>query len=287
MLINFNDKLSKPVSVALGYFDCVHKGHRKIFETAKSFEADFAVFTIKENAFKLSDVYGFNEKCELFSDCGAKYIIYADGNKDFFDLSPVEFLEKFTANFNVKAFVCGEDFTFGKNAFGNAEVLKRFCNNKGIEFTIVKTEKFGDEKISSRRIKNLLALGEVKTANELLCSPYFIKGKVVYGRGEGTEKVVATANVILNKNNTTLKRGVYATKTVVGEKEYFSVTNYGNCPTFACDKETVETHLIDFQGSLYGEEIKVIFLDYLREIKTFTDASELKKQILKDMEYFQ
>lgn len=287
MLINFNDRLSESVSVALGYFDCVHKGHREIFEKAKSLNENFAVFTIKGNFFKRDDVYGFEEKCDLFSECGAKYIIYADGNKDFFDLSPLEFLEKFTANFKVSAFVCGEDFTFGKNAFGNTEILKKFCDDRGIEFVVIPIKTYNGEKISSGRIKKLLFSGEVKVADELLGFPYFVKGKVVRGRGEGASKTVATANICLDKNKFSLKRGVYATKVIVDNKEYYGVTNYGNCPTFDCNDETIETHLINFKGSLYGKEIKVFFLDYLREIKSFSSALELKKQISKDMEYFQ
>lgn len=287
MLINFNDKLSEPLSVALGYFDCAHTGHREIFKKAKSISENFAVFTIKGNIFKSDDVYGFEDKCLLFSDCGANVIIYADGNEEFFNTSPVDFLEKFTNNFNVKSFVCGEDFSFGKNAEGNVEFLRNYCQRKGIELFVVPTKTFNGEKISSGAIKKLLACGKISLANELLGFPYFINGEVVHGRGEGAKNTVATANIRLDNAKLHLKRGVYATKAIVDGKEFCALTNYGDCPTFACDKESIETHLIDFQGVLYGKKIKVIFLDYLREIKCFSSPSELKKQILKDMEYFQ
>lgn len=288
MLKDFNSKLSKPLSVALGFFDGVHNGHRKLIEIAKSQGYNTAVFTFKGKFFKNSkgSVYTFAEKAELLKNLGVQYVIYAKTTQDFFNMQATEFLQSFISRFNVKTFVCGKDFTFGKNAEGTIETLRDFCLKHDINFIVADTQTYNGVKISSAKIKEFLKDGQIKTANELLGSPYIITGKVLKGRGVGAKSVFSTANLNINKNKIMLKSGVYATKTFYNGVLYNSLTNFGNCPTFNQQKPLIETHLLNFNGNLYGEKIKIYFLDYLREIKTFNNSKELKEQIQKDMGCF-
>ena len=157
MLKNFNGKLSKPLSVALGFFDGVHNGHRKLIEIAKSQGYNTAVFTFKGKFFKNSkgSVYTFSEKAELLKDLGVQYVIYAKTTQDFFNMGAIEFLQSFISRFNVKTFVCGKDFTFGKNAEGTIETLRNFCLKHDINFIVADTQTYNGVKISSAKIKEL------------------------------------------------------------------------------------------------------------------------------------
>lgn len=288
MLKDFNSKLSKPLSVALGFFDGVHNGHRKLIYLAQSQGYNTAVFTFKGKFFKNSkgSIYTFSEKAELLKDLGVEYVIYVKTTQDFFNMGANEFLQSFISRFNVKTFVCGKDFTFGKNAEGTIETLREFCSKHNIKLIVADTQTYNGVKISSAKIKELLKNGQINMANELLGSRYFVTGKVLKGRGVGAKSVFSTANLNINKNKISLKSGVYATKTLYNGVLYNSLTNFGNCPTFNQQKPLIETHLLKFNGNLYGEKIKIYFLDYLREIKTFKNSQELKEQIQKDMGYF-
>ena len=288
--MDFFEQSTTPIIIALGFFDGAHIGHRKIFSVAKSLcdKEEFAVFTFNGNLFKNSNgnLYTLKEKLQLFKTLGAKHVVVAEWTKNLYDLSALEFLNKLVSLHNVKGIVCGEDFTFGKGALGNAQVLKEFCNANNIKLKVVSLQKYQNEQISTTVIKEKLACGDIKTANYLLGDNFFISGIVQHGRGEGTAKTFPTANLKIPTDKFKIKSGVYATKVIVDGKEYNGLTNYGNCPTFNCDNFLVETYILNFNGIIYNKEIKIEFLDYLRDIKKFNSTQELKEQIKNDMEYF-
>ena len=217
---------------------------------------------------------------------GAKRVIVAEWEEKLFNLSPKEFLTKLVKLHNVKGIVCGQDFTFGKGAQGNVKTLKEFCKDNNIKLKVVKLKRHFTKQISTTLIKEKLLNGKIKTANYLLGDNYFISSVVEHGRGEGTLKTFPTANLKLSPDKFKIKSGVYATKVVVDGKKYNGLTNYGSCPTFNCDNFLVETYILDFSGIIYNKEIKIEFLDYLREIKKFNSPQELKEQIKKDTGYF-
>ena len=289
--MDFFNKSTMPIVLALGFFDGAHLGHKEIFSLGKQMCTNgesFAVFTFNGTFFKnnLGNIFTLKEKQEIFKNNGASLIIKADWTQDFCNLTATEFLQILTKNHNIKGLVCGEDFTFGKNALGNVNTLIDFCNENNIKLKVAKIKNYNGKKISSSLIKEKLACGEVKSANIWLGENYFVSGRVVHGRGEGNKKTYPTANLQIPQDKFKIKSGVYATKVKINEQEFNGITNYGNCPTFNCNDFLIETYILNFNGDIYNKDIKIEFLDYLRDIKKFNSAQELKEQIEKDLGYF-
>ena len=291
MVIDFFTGTKEKIVLALGFFDAVHLGHRKLIEKAKSkvnSGEKLGVFTIDGSFFKNFDgnVYTLQEKCEILKSLGVDYVFCAKATKEFFDTTGQEFLDVLLQKYNISACVCGQDFTFGKNAAYNSSNVRDFCLKNDIRFEEENLHFVEGKKVSTSDIKLKLANGDIKTANKLLVDAYFVTGKVVRGRGEGSGLVFPTANVLPPKDKLELKHGVYATKVLVDGKSYNALTNYGQVPTFEQEKVVIESFILDFKQDIYNKEIKIYFLDYLREIKKFNSANELKAQITRDMEYF-
>ena len=244
-----------------------------------------SLFTIRKFS-PANELLSFGETTEICRDLGIDSVIYANEDQNFFDTAPDEFLNALKERFFARCFVCGKDFTYGKDRLGNAQTLINYCKENSLLYKIVNTVEQSGEKISSTDIKNYLNCGEVKRANELLDKEFFVSGVVVRGRSEGSRLGFSTANIIYPDNKVRIKRGVYATKTVVGEKEYNSISNFGAAPTFGFSDELLETHIIDYKGDLYGKEITIKFVDFIRENKKFADRERLIEQLNKDIKYY-
>ena len=277
--------------IALGLFDGVHKGHRYLLEKAKT-EAKlmglpFAVFTFRtESAFQKSSshLYSTEDKLDILECIGADAVVLADFEKvcgisayDFINHSLIE-------DMSCKAAVCGEDFRFGKNADGNAGMLKSELAVRGLSAFIVEEQKEGGEKISTTRIKSLLSSGNVSEANALLGSPYFIKSLVSHGEGLGKKLGFPTLNTNISKSSFQVKAGVYLSSVSIDGKSRPAITNIGTCPTFCERPLHAETYVLDFDGNLYGKEIKISLLDFIRGERKFSTPEQLVAQIKKDEE---
>jgi len=288
--MDFFKKSKTPIVLALGFFDGAHLGHREVFSVAKSMckKEKFAVFTFGGKLFKNAsgNIYTLKEKKLIFKSLGANYVMVAKWDSNLYNMSPQHFLLNLVQNHNVKGIVCGTDFTFGKNAEGNVAFLKEFCTQHDIIFREVNLKTHNNRQISTTLIKEYLINGKIKEANYLLGDNYFVLGKVLHGRGDGSKSVFPTANVVISKEKLKIKSGVYATRLKVDGKYYNALTNYGTCPTFNFKNFIIESHVLDFSNDIYNKDIKIEFLDYLRDIKKFNSAEELKNQIKKDMEYF-
>ena len=289
--MEFYSKSQTPMILALGFFDGVHLGHKSLLEKAKTMlgEGDsLALFTIEGEFFKnkQGNIFSSREKKQIFNDIGVDIVLCAQASQEFFNLSAEEFIEILFANHNIKGVVAGEDFTFGKNAVGNAETLKAICFEKGVDCKICPILCKDGQKISSSTIKNYLSEGKVELVNQMLGMKYYILGKVEHGRGVGSKQLFPTANITLSKDKFRLKSGVYATICEIEGVKYNAVTNYGNCPTYEQDNFSIEAFILNFDGNIYGKEVKLEFLSYLRDIRKFSSVQELKNQIKKDTEYF-
>lgn len=289
--MDFYSKSQKPMVLVLGFFDGVHLGHMSLIKKAKTMlkKGDsLAIFTIDGNFFKNKDgnIFSLKEKSQIFASLGVEEIITAQAGEQFFNLSPNEFIENLFYNHNIKGVVVGEDFTFGKNAIGNATLLQKLCKVKAIECEICPILFADGKKISSSSIKACLSEGKVESANQMLGRNYYIIGKVNHGRGVGSKELFPTANISLPLDKFKIKAGVYATACYIDGIKYNGVTNYGNCPTYGEEGFSIETFILDFNGDIYEKEIKLEFLSYLRNISKFSNVTELKKQIKKDTEYF-
>jgi riboflavin kinase/FMN adenylyltransferase len=215
---------------------------------------------------------------------GADLVAASDFNAALLSISAANFLESLISRFNIKYISCGPDYTFGRDAAGTVSLLAEFCRKHNISLEIIGEANSGGEKISSGRIRELIAAGEIEAANSLLSMPFCVFGVVSAGRGEGGKLTYPTANINPSNEKVVLGEGVYATNTYVGGKKYPSVTNAGAKPTFKDGSYGVETYLIDYNSPLYGQYIKVEFVKKMREVFSFPSICRLKQQIASDIE---
>ena len=262
----------------LGGFDGLHAGHKKLVERAKSFSLPIGIMTIvggKEN----KSLFTLKEREEIFKSAGVDFAFELPFN-EIKNLSPDEFSTLLLDEFHPTAFVCGDDFKFGKNACGSAQMLKQAGQ---VRVEIEKLITANGEKISSSKIKTHVLAGEIEKANELLGEEFFLIGTVVKDRGVGRTLGFPTANVEYPKEKYPIKQGVYETRVCINGKEYKAITNYGNRPTFDNDAIITETYIDGFSGELYGKGLKVRFIRYLREIKKFESVEGLQAQLKEDI----
>ena len=280
----FDSVYKTDCAFCLGRFDGLHIGHRKLVERAKETGFETALFTIKSE--KTRDIFTFEELVSASDSVGVRSLVYATASPEFFDTLPDDFLDGFFQRFSPKAFVCGKDFTYGRDRLGNVETLKNFCVKKNVPVYVVDTVTADGVKISSRDIKAKLLGGDIVGANALLGEKFSVEGVAELGRGDGARLGFKTANVVYSENKTPVKQGVYATQTAVDGKVYDSLTNYGTAPTFGFERVLLETHILGFDGDLHGKTIRVFFTEFLREDEKFSDKEQLIARIKKDIEYY-
>ena len=269
--------LSAGSAMLVGGFDGFHLGHRQLLLRAKQSGLPVGVMTIVGG--KEKPLFTFEERETIFKKAGADFVFELPFS-EIKDLSPQEFLGILLFEFQVKLFVCGEDFRFGKMALGTPEDLKggnRVCVD------IQKLVTVDGVKVSSHEIKNLLKQGDVEKANRLLEEPFFLTGEVVADRKIGRTIGFPTANIEYPKEKFPLKQGVYETLVEVDGVFYKGITNYGARPTFDNERVLTETYLDGFDGDLYGKKLTVAFVRFLREIRKFDSAQDLKTQLQEDI----
>lgn len=286
-IVRYGETDTDKIVLLLGFFDCLHKGHIKLIDKAKKTRdvkhCKIALFTFENYDFsKDGEVLLFDERIEKAERFGIDEIIVACFDETFKNTSPEDFFNRLISSLNVAAVVCGFDYTFGKNAEGNPELLKTLCSERGVELDIVPKTEANGQKISTTLIKNLLSQGKIKEANELLGEEYSLCGSVVHGRQVGRTIGFPTVNINVPRGKFRIKSGVYKTHAIIDGVRYDAITNYGARPTFGLEEVLTETYLKGFDGNLYGTTITIVFDDYIRDIVKFYDVCELKKQLEKD-----
>ncbi|MDR1940464.1 MAG: tRNA pseudouridine(55) synthase TruB [Clostridiales bacterium] len=296
----------KSLIVTLGYMDCVHIGHARLLNAAKTAAdiangyADFgggqpersektvytAAFTFLNSPFAVIGrdtlpIYGFETRLKLF-DCD--FVISAEFDLGFKALSGRGFLDALLKTGDIKGVVAGKDYRFSENAACGTEFLEEYLKEKGIPLTVVDTVlDCGGQKASSSKIREYLTDGDVARANALLCRRYRVSGEVIRGTQTGSKIGFPTANLRPEEGTVRLKEGVYLTKTRLAGKTYDSLTNVGGRPTFdACGEYLYETYISGLNRPLYGERIEVEFIDRLRDIIKFDSLGKLTEQLEKD-----
>ena len=187
-------------------------------------------------------------------------------------------------------FVCGEDFRFGAGGAGNALRLAGYCRLTGLAWAVVPEQTLNGVRISSTYIRSQIESGDMATAVKFLGHPQILTGTVVHGRHLGSTLGIPTANLELPRELAVPKFGVYLCRCAVDGKSYPAVTNVGTRPTVNGHSITVEPWILDYQGDLYGKEIRLEFYRFLRPEKKFPDLQALKAEILRNAdetrEYF-
>ncbi len=278
----------KGTSVALGMFDGVHLGHRRIITAAKNKSTELgvpsAVLLFSRSPRRAPMLLSLRDRLREIEALGID-IVYVYDFEEISYLSPREFVEKeLFCRLGVCAVSVGYNYRFGKGAAGDADTMRSLCGERGIECYVADAVEYLGESISSSRIRTLLKEGNVELVNELLTYPYYICSEVVHGKELGRNLGLPTINQRICGEYAEMARGIYYTKTYVDGKVYISVSNLGVRPTVENTEQiNLETHILDFDGDLYGKEVKVEFYGKGRGEMRFDSVDELRREVMLDI----
>lgn len=293
--VEYTRECDRALVVALGFFDCLHIGHIKLIDRAKLLafknNAKCAVFTFDNNPFNVlgidngGQILNFEERLTKLNDLRVDYCINAHFDNEFSQLKPLEFLQRLSVNKNIKGIVVGSDYTFGAKGEGKVKLLAKWCEENDVTLVIEPFAQDKGGKISSTRVRKLLADGDIQKANAYLGQPYFVIGRVAHGQQRGRNIGFATANVEYSQDKLKIKSGVYYTRVSVDGVWLKAVTNVGAHPTFDDINFNIESYILYYKGDLYGKKINIKFLERIRDIQKFSSKEELADRISKDVHF--
>ncbi|HEX6731922.1 MAG TPA: bifunctional riboflavin kinase/FAD synthetase [Pyrinomonadaceae bacterium] len=290
-----NAEIQRPTILTLGVFDGLHLGHqlimRTVVERARTIGAIPTVITFDphpravlhpESAPPLLQT--FDQKIEGFGVLGIEQTIVVRFTQEFSEIRATDFLRDVVIDrLHAREVYLGKGFAFGHNREGNIELLKRLGSELGFVAGEVPEVSLRGRRVSSSKIRELLSQGEVNLARRMLGRPYGVEGRVEHGAERGHQLGFPTAN--LHPQNRVIPRnGVYVTGTLIDGQWRRSVTNVGVRPTFGAESEpSVETFVMNWEGDLYGDVVRVRFLHRLRDERKFNSLDQLINQIGKDV----
>jgi riboflavin kinase/FMN adenylyltransferase len=290
-----NAEIQRPTVLTLGVFDGLHLGHQLIMQTvverarvvgavptAITFDPHPRAVLHPESAPPLLQT--FDQKIEAFGVLGIEQSIVIRFDEEFAQIRADDFLRDVVRDrLQAREVYLGRGFAFGRNREGNIELLKAASGRLGFHADEVAEVRLRGQRISSSKIRELLAAGRVNLARRMLGRPYGVEGRVVRGDERGRTLGFPTAN-LQPQNRVIPSRGVYVTATLIDGAWRRSVTNVGMRPTFTRDDEpSVETYVMNWSGDLYGDVVRVRFLHRLRAERKFASIAELKQQIDRDV----
>lgn len=290
-----NAKILRPNVLTLGVFDGLHLGHqlvmRTVIERARAVGAVPSVITFDPHPRAVlhpqsapPHLQTFDQKIEALGVLGIEQTIVINFTRAFSQIRAVDFLRDVVRDrLQAKEVYLGRGFAFGHNREGDIELLKAVSRELGFRAEEVPEVRLRGQRISSSRIRELLAAGRVNLARRMLGRPYGVEGRVVHGAERGRTLGFPTAN--LRPQNRVIPRGgVYVTATLIEGAWRRSVTNIGTRPTFETEAEpSVETFVMNWEGDLYGDVVRVRFLRRLRAEKKFASLAELRGQVAEDI----
>lgn len=272
-------------AIAFGTFDGIHIAHREVLNLPKEYKKIAVTFEKPPKMFFSKNyelLMTFEERCNTLKSLGFEEI-YALDFETVRDIPLTEFLDFIYKKYNPNLISCGFDYRFGKGAKGDVSFLSKFCQEKGIELKVCEEMVFDGQTVSSTMIRGFLKEGKIAKANSLLLNPFSFTAKVIEGQRRGRTIGFPTINQEYPYELVKLKFGVYKTKVLFDGNEYEGITNIGIRPTFKSDYVISETYIKNFSGDLYGKDVKIIPISFLRDEVKFSSLEELKKQIEKDI----
>jgi len=287
--------------VTIGSFDGIHLAHQAILKkvvryaadhrlksTAVTFDPHPRLVVQNTDGKSVELLTTIDEKIELFKSLGLHRVIFIPFSIEFSQMPPELFLsETICKKIGVKKLIIGYDHGFGRNRSGGIELMIKSAEACGFKVNV--EEPISNEKgiISSTLVRAFLKKGDVSSAAVCLDRPYSLSGKVVKGDGRGKEHLrYPTANILVHDRHKCLPaNGVYVVRVRIANSDYQGVMNIGLRPTFGKTEISLEVHLFDFDGDIYGKEITVEFLERVREEKKFDSPDDLISQIDRDVAF--
>jgi len=281
--------------LTIGNFDGVHLGHRailsRVLNRARELDCQPVAVTFEPHPLRvlrpdmpLPLLTTPAQKCRLLEEAGMAGVVVIPFTREFAELPAREFVRQyFFERLSTREIVVGYDYRFGKNREGNLDLLKEMGRSLGFTVQVVWAVEVNGAVVSSSLIRAMLRLGKVAEAAQLLGRCYRVEGRVVPGKGRGAKLLgIPTAN-LEPYNDILPASGIYAVRAGWQGRTYAGVANIGTCPTFNNQELTLEVHLLDFAGDLYGENLEVEFVSRLREERRFPSLGDLAAQIRADI----
>jgi len=282
--------------VTVGTFDGIHRGHwavlQEIRERASASGRRSVLLTFHPHPLRIVRPEAApqllttpTEKKEILAETGLDYAVFVPFSPALSRYSPRRFVEEILCSrLGVRELVIGYDFRFGQSRTGDAETLRSIGAELGFALDVVGAVHSGGEPVSSTRIRALVKGGQMEDAARGLGRPYSVRGLVERGDGRGRTLGFPTANLrVLASDKLIPPEGIYAVRAVLRRGTYPGALHLGPRPTFRGSPPTIEVHLMDFDGDLYGEEVRVDFVQRLRGVRPFATASDLVDQMREDV----
>lgn len=286
----------KNTVVTIGNFDGIHKGHIKLIKEAvkeskiKNYKS--VVFTFENHPMRyfradsIKHIITNEEKVKIFEDLGVDIVFMIPFDEYMTKISATDFVKTILhEKLKCKMVIVGHDFTFARNKEGNASLLESLGKNYNMKVKVIEPIKIKGRRVSSSYIRNLINDGNVSEIKDFLGRNYFLEGEVIHARKIGRTIGFPTANLKAEDKLIIPKNGIYAVKVYIKNKVYYGATNIGYNPTVNGKVLSIETNIIDFDEEIYGEIIRVEFLDRIRDEKKFNSLDELKSQLRKDVNF--
>ena len=289
--INNIEKITSNNCISIGNFDGMHKGHIELVkETVRIAKENNLVPTVltfdqmPEEYFKANDFFRLMEmsdKYKVFEKLGVEQVLVIPFDKSFSEIKENIFIKEILIEkLSLKYLIVGKDFKFGYKRMGNIELLQKYSELGGYNLLSLDLVKISSDKISSRDIRILIKNGKIKEANQLLAVPFSLSGKVIHGEKRGRRLGYPTANIEIYKSYPI--NGIFLVNILFEDKKLFGLASWGNKPTFSGIDHVLEVNILDFESDIYGKQLKVIFIDKIRDQIKFDNQDELIEQMNKD-----
>jgi riboflavin kinase/FMN adenylyltransferase len=289
--INNIEKTTSNNCISIGNFDGMHKGHIELVkENVRIAKENNLVPTVltfdqmPEEYFKANDFFRLMEmsdKYKVFEKLGVEQVLVIPFDKSFSEINENIFIKEILIEkLSLKYLIVGKDFKFGYKRMGNIELLQKYSELGGYNLLSLDLVKISSDKISSRDIRILIKNGKIKEANQLLAVPFSLSGKVIHGEKRGRRLGYPTANIEIYKSYPI--NGIFLVNILFEDKKLFGLASWGNKPTFSGIDHVLEVNILDFESDIYGKQLKVIFIDKIRDQIKFDNQDELIEQMNKD-----
>ena len=287
-------RVSQPSLVTIGVFDGVHRGHqhliKRLVEEAHQHERLAVVMTFFPHPdVVLRGLQGQryylttpDQRAEELLKLGVDLVVTQSFDDAFRQIRAADYVENLLSHLRMEVLWVGADFAMGYQREGNIAFLRQQAQARSFELIVIDLVRRSGEIISSTAVRDALLAGEVEKANNWLGRGYALVGEVVHGEQRGRKIGFPTANIAVWEEQVIPANGVYAGWAYLGSERFMAVTNVGVRPTFSGDNVTVEAHLLDFQGDIYGQQLAVTFESRLREEQKFASIDALVAQIGSD-----